>query len=168
MGKENVSYHIREAREEDRERFVFLCLELAKFNRNNHDMRCAFDDFQEVLSLKDDEARKTFNLRGGDPKIFVAEREGKIMGYALGRIVEAEPNADNGRCRMGLLDELMVDSAARGEGMGKALMDAMILFFQSLGLRRIRIHAYAWNSRARSLYEESGFQQYALSYEKFL
>ena len=167
MEKENPSYRIREAREEDQERFVSLCLELARFNRHNHDLRCTFDDFQEVLSLKDDEARKTFNLRGENPKIFVAEREGRIMGYALGRIVEAEQNADNGRCCMGLLDQLMVEPAARGEGIGKALMDTMILFFRSLGLQRIRIHAYAWNSEARKLYEKSDFKPYAVSYEKF-
>ncbi len=91
-----MNWIIREAREEDREAFVSLSLELARFNRSNHDPRCTFDDFGEVLRIQEREALETFEARGENRKILLAELEGRIVGYALGKVIEAEEAADNG------------------------------------------------------------------------
>lgn len=56
----------------------------------------------------------------------------------------------------------------RGLGLGKKLMDEVMAWFKHKGIDRVKLHAYAWNTKARSIYEEYGFNEYAISYEKFI
>ncbi|MGK5553344.1 GNAT family N-acetyltransferase [Actinomadura kijaniata] len=60
-------------------------------------------------------------------------------------------------------DELMIDSlavsgAARGRGVGGALLDAVVGQARARGLRRVRLEVVDTNPRARALYERFGFR----------
>lgn len=103
-----------------------------------------------------------------DIDIFIAELEGKPVGYALGRIFEEDEAADNGTGRMGLFDELFVDASARGHGIGQKLLDETIKWMREKEINRVKLHAYSWNENAKILYEKNNFKEYAVAYEIFI
>lgn len=54
-----------------------------------------------------------------------------------------------------------VDAAARGQGLSRRLMEAMIAHARSLpALRQVTLSVSAWNTTARTLYERLGFVSY--------
>lgn len=159
---------IRQAQECDKNAYLDFAVKLCRFNRENHDLKCKYDDFSAALEAIRRNAEATFDEIGEDTLLLIAEMDSKPAGYALGRIFQQEPNADNGTGRMGLFDELFVDESARGQGLGQMLMDEVMDWFREKGISRVKLHAYSWNSNARSMYEKNGFEEYVVSYEKFI
>ncbi len=159
---------IREALDQDKDVFVEFALSLSRFNRSMHHEPCHYDDFNKVLDAIRKNAEKAFDERNEDTYILIAFAERKPVGYALGSIFTQEETADNGTGRMGLFDQLFLNDAARGLGIGKQLMDQVMDWFKKKDIHRVKLHAYSWNTKARSIYETYGFQEYAVSYEKFI
>src|SRR5579859_6224238 len=85
--------------------------------------------------------------------VFVAERgDGEIVGrMSLAR--DAHPAsahvADLG---------LMVAKHARGQGVGRALLEAAVEWARSAGIRKLELHVFPWNEAAIHLYERFGFE----------
>jgi len=159
---------IRSAIESDKEIFIDFAVKLSDYNRANHYSECKYDNYEFVIDSIQRKAQETFHNRNEQIAIFIAELEGKPVGYALGRIFEEEVMADNGTGRMGLFDELFVDTVARGLGVGQKLIDKTISWMKEMGINRIKLHAYSWNNQAKRLYEKNGFREYAISYEIFM
>ena len=162
-----MEVNIRRAVNSDKETFIDFAVKLSEYNRTNHKSECKYDNYEFVIDSIQRKASETFDNRNEDIFIFIAEFEGKPVGYALGRIFE-EDSADNGTGRMGLFDELFVDDLARGLEVGQKLLDITISRMKEKGINRIKLHAYSWNNIARRLYEKNGFRDYAISYEIFL
>lgn len=163
-----MKVEIRQALDCDKEVYIDFAIKLNRFNRNHHDDECKYDDYQSVLNSMRCRAEKTFINRDDDSIILIAELEGRPVGYALGRIFEEDKTADNGTGRIGLFDELYVDDAARGLGLGQKLIDEIIKWMKEKKIFRIKLHAYSWNHNAKKLYERNGFKEYAVSYERFI
>lgn len=158
--------NIRQAAPGDREAYIGFAEKLSGFNRKNHPDASKQDDYQAVLAAIRQRAAETFDSPCEDTLILMAEESGQPLGYALGRIYEEDPCADNGTGRTGLFDELYVDAPARGCGLGQKLLDEIMAWFASKGIRRVKLHAYSWNTTAREIYKRNGFEEYAVSYEK--
>jgi GNAT superfamily N-acetyltransferase len=159
---------IRKAVDSDIDIFIDFTIELSKFNRSNHNVICKYDNYEFVINSISKNAKDTFDNRNKDISIFIAELEGKPVGYALGRIFEEDEAADNGTGRMGLFDELFVDASARGHGIGQKLLDETIKWMREKEINRVKLHAYSWNENAKILYEKNNFKEYAVSYEIFI
>ena len=56
-----------------------------------------------------------------------------------------------------LMDGIFVDAAARGKGVGTALLDAIIEHGSEVGCHDVRLDVIDTNPRARALYERRGF-----------
>jgi ribosomal protein S18 acetylase RimI-like enzyme len=56
-----------------------------------------------------------------------------------------------------LMDGIFVEQAARGNGVGKALLDAIVVHAASRQFRHVRLDVIDTNPRARALYEREGF-----------
>ena len=54
---------------------------------------------------------------------------------------------------------LMVASAARRQGVGRALLEAAIAWGRSAGVRKLELHVFPWNEAAIALYEAVGFER---------
>jgi len=86
--------------------------------------------------------------------VFVAERsDGEIVGrMSLAR--DAHPAsahvADLG---------LMVAKHARGQGVGRALLEAAVEWARGAGIRKLELHVFPWNEAAIRLYERFGFER---------
>ncbi|RLJ41080.1 acetyltransferase (GNAT) family protein [Litoreibacter meonggei] len=57
-----------------------------------------------------------------------------------------------------LMDGIFVDEAARGKGVGTALLDAIVAYADAAGCHEVRLDVIDTNPRARALYERQGFE----------
>lgn len=87
--------------------------------------------------------------------VLVAELEGAIVGYAYGAIEERDWSilVD----RHGAFHDLCVADTARRQGVGRALVKAMIDALQQLGAPRILARTMVQNAAAQRLIQEFGF-----------
>ncbi|WP_432666186.1 GNAT family N-acetyltransferase [Wukongibacter baidiensis] len=159
---------VRKALEKDRSNYVKFAIKLSEFNRSNHREECRYDNYDMVLDAIKRRSKKIFDNRNEDCLILTALIEDRAVGYAMAKIYEEEMVADNGTGRIGLFDELYVDDSARGFGIGKMLLDEVMNWFKERDIKRVKLHAYSWNEKAKKLYENNGFSEYAVSYEKFI
>ena len=159
---------IRQAEDCDIEHVVSLCGKQCAFNRGNHSEACKYDEYEPVLQATLEKMRYAFLNRDENALFLLAEGDGAPFAYVYARIYEECPTADDGGGRMGILEKLFLAEEARGSGLGQRLLDETMDWFLAKGMRRVRIHAYSWNQRARGLYEKNGFREYAVSFEKFI
>jgi ribosomal protein S18 acetylase RimI-like enzyme len=95
-------------------------------------------------------------LRNPEAVVLVAERDGKVVGYAYGRLEERDWNA--------LLDphggfhDLWVDEEARQAGAGRMLAEAMIERLTTRGAPRIVLMTATANQAAQKLFASLGWR----------
>jgi GNAT superfamily N-acetyltransferase len=113
--------------------------------------------------LPDEIGRGAFErLTGADADMagFVAERDGRLVGF-VNLVAHASTWAPAGVC---YLQDLYVDSGARGHGTGRALIGAAYRFADQRGLAEVYWHTQEFNADARALYdtlaERTSFVQY--------
>ncbi|PKA44063.1 GNAT family N-acetyltransferase [Rhizobium sullae] len=94
----------------------------------------------------------------------VAEVDGKVMGFTLSLTHEGTWIRDKD-C---YLEDLFVDSAARGKGVGRALLDDLVSLCKQNGWSRLYWHTNEQNKTARALYdsyvESDGHIRYRISF----
>ncbi|NMO52779.1 GNAT family N-acetyltransferase [Actinoplanes sp. TBRC 11911] len=81
---------------------------------------------------------------------WIAEIDGRRAGCVL--CVDAHEDAT------AVLRVLLVDPAARGHGVGGALIDTCVRFARAAGYARMRLWTIDHLAAARRLYEKAGFQ----------
>jgi GNAT superfamily N-acetyltransferase len=90
----------------------------------------------------------------------LAEHDGQIMGMTTFNF-QNSTWSENGQC---LLEDLFVDETIRGQGTGRALIDAVISEAKKHGCSRVYWNTDETNQTARKLYDtyvlESGKRQY--------
>jgi len=137
-----MNYTIRPAEETDAQSILGLINDLAVFEK-------AAD--QMVLSL-DELKRDGF---GSHPLFhcFVAESAttNEIVGIALTYL-----RYSTWKGKALHLEDLIVKDSFRGLGIGSALLDHVIAYGASLGVRRIGWEVLDWNTSAIALYESKG------------
>ena len=91
-----------------------------------------------------------------DLAIRVAEKEETLVGFAkLG--APTLPVTRRGPARE--LRQLYLDEAAKGTGVGQALLDWAITHATSAGAHELFLSVYVDNHRARRFYERAGFER---------
>lgn len=90
-------------------------------------------------------------------RVLIARQEGIAIGYAL---LSFSFSLERGG-RVGLLDELFVLPAARGQGVAKALLAALRETARALHCRALLLEVDAANEKARRLYTGAGFRLHA-------
>jgi GNAT superfamily N-acetyltransferase len=100
--------------------------------------------------------------------IFVAENDGVPVGWA---IVLEEPGdlfvAEHER-RYGFVAELFVEESARGQGHGRALINACEDWTRMRGMVVLLIGVLTGNDKAAAVYRRDGFAPYNLFMRKYL
>lgn len=85
--------------------------------------------------------------------MLLAEADGQVVGL-LGFLARQLPQESH----VGAFG-ISVDRDYRGNGIGSALIEALIEWAPRQGIRRIEVEAFAINERAIHLYEHLGFKQ---------
>ena len=97
--------------------------------------------------------------RIGRPDMFVlvAERDGKVVGYAFGGMEGNDYMALRGPA--GVLYDLVVDPAHRRQGVGSRLLDAALADLQRLGAPRAVLFTAEKNRVAQAMFARADFRR---------
>jgi RimJ/RimL family protein N-acetyltransferase len=100
-------------------------------------------------------------LRNRKAVVLAAVRPGRggrerIVGYAYGRLEPRDWNRLREACGVGV--DVILESAERGRGTGRALVLALCERLEALGAPRIVIDVAARNPEARAVFERLGFR----------
>lgn len=89
-------------------------------------------------------------LGNPDLRAWIAEESGVLAGAILTRYLPHE--------HLGGIDELLVDSAYRGRGIGRALIEAAEEHYRAAGATGMQLTIVAENVAALFLYESAGYE----------
>lgn len=101
-----------------------------------------------------------------DAIVMVAEELGEILGSGFAEIRHAKEYL--GHTHYVYLGFMFTKPAARGKGINKAILDALINWSRSMGIKEIRLEVYAGNAVAKKAYEKSGFKEHILEMRRGL
>jgi ribosomal protein S18 acetylase RimI-like enzyme len=96
-------------------------------------------------------------LADPDVIVLVAEDAGDVIGYAYGSIEGMDWMALRGPA--GALQDIIVDPAHRGGGVGRRLLDAVLAALSERGAPRVVLSTAARNEAAQRLFESAGFRR---------
>ncbi|XCF06941.1 GNAT family N-acetyltransferase [Tamlana crocina] len=135
-----MNFTIRKSTKKDMPQVLDLIHELAVFEKEPDAVEVTIEDLEN-------------DGFGTNPAFtcFVAEADKKIKGIAL---VYNRYSTWKGRILH--LEDLVVSKTARGSGIGTALLDEVIKYGHSLGVKRINWEVLDWNTPAIELYEKIG------------
>jgi GNAT superfamily N-acetyltransferase len=91
-------------------------------------------------------------LKGADCRLLAGTIDDTIIGYAAGR-VEVLRDAR----RLGVIDDLFVESEARSVGVGEAMMGDLLAWFRDKGCMGVDATALPGNRATKNFFEGSGF-----------
>jgi ribosomal protein S18 acetylase RimI-like enzyme len=102
---------------------------------------------------------------GGE--LLVAERNGQVIGYATVLLGQSSESAmDEVFYTFAYIGDLIVARAARGQGIGKALLAECERLARAAGEKWLRVTVLSRNPRAVSLYRRFGFDGQFIDMEK--
>jgi GNAT superfamily N-acetyltransferase len=138
-----VSLTVRPARLEDAALLLELFGELAEYEHLEHELKATAEQLREAL----------FGERPA-AEALIAERDSQALGYAL-----FFPTFSSFLASTGVwLEDLFVRPANRGEGVGKALLEAVAARVRERGGERLEWAALDWNELALGFYRRIGAQ----------
>ncbi len=135
-----MEYTIREALPEDMSQVLELVHELAVFEKEPNEVEVTVGDL-----VKDGFSEpKKF-------RCFVAESWTAIVGMAL-----VYPRYSTWKGPVIHLEDLIITEKMRGSGLGTALLNKVVQYGHSLGVKRISWEVLDWNEPAINFYESKG------------
>ena len=126
---------------------------LRQVNNVHHDIRP--DLFRKDRTKYEAEALAEL-LQREDVSIFVAADAATVYGYLFSFAREPEgPNLVPHKTLY--IDDLCVDANARGQGVGRLLLEHAEAYARSIGCRDITLNVWQGNDSALRFYENNGF-----------
>ncbi len=97
-------------------------------------------------------------LKAEDVKVYVADENGEVLGYAFCILQETLHKPFVVSFKYMYIDDLCVNSACRGKGIGKKLFAHVCEEAKALGCRDITLNVWEGNDSARAFYESLGMK----------
>ena len=88
-------------------------------------------------------------------RVLVAEVDGRVVGYVLGVVVDLAPEMFEQE-PSGFLADIYVDEAQRGTGVGRALVQTLVAWFKSRGMRYYEWHVATRNDAGLAFWRAMG------------
>lgn len=116
------------------------------------------DELFRIDKLEDGKIIEYFSrfLSGDDQAVFVARREGEIVGY-ITVCIQAQPTYWRVR-RIGHISGLMVQRTSRREGIGAGLLAQARAHFRDQGVKYYTVYTAVENREALSFYRGQGLE----------
>ena len=96
-------------------------------------------------------------LGQADAPIFVLEESGRVAGYLIGQMIKADGAAQEPVTTF-YVDDLCVDEAARGKGIGRQLMEYARNYAIENCCHNLTLHVWEGNPAAQAFYESMGMK----------
>ena len=142
----NKNVIIRESKESDSQAVYGLLCVIADLHKNGRP-----DMFPDLVSKYTvDEVRE--RLSGEDNGVFVADLEGKTVGYVFCEVIS------EGAGYTLYIDDLCVDPDFRRMGIARMLMDKTKEYAKSKNCARLMLNVWEFNQSAIEFYEKYGFE----------
>lgn len=100
--------------------------------------------------------------------IFVAEKEGTVLGYAFCVHQQYIDNNNMTDIRTLYIDDLCVDETARNAHVGRQLYEYVLNFAREQGYYNVTLNVWADNGNAVKFYEKLGLKIQKIGMEKIL
>lgn len=141
---------IRKAKKEDLQEIKNLRYALAKFEKKlGHNIVEPEWPYTEV-------GEKDLNYFLNEQYIYVAEEDGKIVGFITGEIFKKKVWYT---VQLGSINNLYIIEKYRNNGIGKKLMQTMINALKEKGITNIELNTFSSNVDAIKFYEKLGFKK---------
>ncbi len=101
-------------------------------------------------------------------RVLVAEQDGRAIGWAIILVEENPLFVIEAERRFGYIGELFVEAAARGAGVGQALMAACEDDARRKGLGQVMVGVLTQSKRTAEIYARAGYQPYTSELRKYL
>ena len=88
--------------------------------------------------------------------VLVAERDGAVLGYTYSGVEGPDWMALRGPA--GVLHDIVVDPAHRGQGVGRQLLEATVAALEARRVPRVVLSTAARNEAAQRLFARAGFR----------
>jgi ribosomal protein S18 acetylase RimI-like enzyme len=89
--------------------------------------------------------------------VLVAERDGNVVGYTYAGVEGNDYMSLRGPA--GVLYDIVVDPAHRGQGIGRMLLDATLDALKARGVPRVVLSTAERNAAAQRLFDRAGFRR---------
>ncbi len=147
-------YIIRAATQEDVKEIVRLNAFVQTLHVDAHPERfrtAAADDCIELFGSLLSEPVNRF---------WLAVASGKAAGYVWARLEHRPQTALKHGITRVYLDQICVDPACRGQGIGGALINEVIAYAAEQGVREVALDTWAFNDSAQRFFARQGFEVY--------
>ena len=132
-----------------------LCREVQRLHAQHHpDIFKAPQDDAFAISF--------FEETLADPKarIFIAEEDGRAVGYIFFKLVERPENPFTFAARVLHIDQISVSPTAQGQGIGRALMQQAEISATKWDAERIQLDSWDFNVAAHGFFEHLEFEKF--------
>jgi len=99
-------------------------------------------------------------------KIFVAELDGRVVGYSAVQLWSNSDEVHEELYEYGYVSDLVVLDAFRRRGLGRALLEAAEAYTKRQHIDLVRIGVLAGNETVRRMYRSYGFREHKVVLEK--
>lgn len=149
-----VDWFIRESGPDDQADLVALMFELQSYEARLHRSEKITLDAAKARLRK---LQTRVQQQGGE--VWVGETpRGEIAGFLIGLLCQEDPANPHGPRRdIGMISDLCVAEAYRGQGLAKRLMIEAELFFESQECQAISVANLRANAPAAQLYQALGY-----------
>ncbi|MGH7203554.1 MAG: GNAT family N-acetyltransferase [Candidatus Levyibacteriota bacterium] len=96
---------------------------------------------------------------------FIAEEHGVLMGYCCGKIEKRE---DKLYAKGGHIEGWFVKEAEQTQGVGKELLEALVVEFKNVECTHLSLDAHLENTKAVAIYKHLGFTKRLVTFFKLL
>lgn len=115
----------------------------------------------------DDELKEI--IKNDETPVFVADDDsGKVLGYAFCMFVNHSKGHALRDIKTLYIDDICVDSAARGKKIGTQLYNHVVEYARSAGCHNVTLNVWTCNPGAMAFYEKMGLKPQKIGMEKLL
>ncbi len=139
-------------------------ISIMKLNNELFELELAEYDMYLVKNWPlSEEGKKYFSDAIKNDVVFVAEIDGEVVGYVLGRIA----NIPYYSFALAELCNMCVQKEFRCKGIGRDLVQNLIDHFKSIGIDKFIVTASFKNKYAKEFYKKLGFVESNITFVKF-
>ena len=154
---------IRKAKREDLPTLVRLLFQVQAVHAEGRP-----DLFRQGARKYSDDEIEAILANDGETPVFVAIRNGAVVGYAFCVIETPKATASLKSVKTLYIDDLCVDEMARGEHIGTELYQYVTEFARTIGCQRMTLNVWCLNESAMRFYEKRGLSPLKITMEALL